>query len=283
MAARPHARTLVAVGLVAGCALALQVLLTRLFAAVLFYHFGFLAISLALLGTGAAGLLLYARPNWFERRPLDATLARWSVALALLLVAVPALLVRLDYDFSGKIELSFAIALGLACLLAALPFTAAGVTIALAIRGYTRHADRVYAFDLAGAALGAIAVVPVMWITDPATLTVVLGAIAALAALLFAGGRRAERIAGVGALAFAAVMAVVAATTSLYFLQPWTHTKPFAERWTPLSRVIGYPPKRGGRFALLFYDRVYAPVPVHTPGTPYPDGRSLGMRSRPLA
>ena len=45
---RPPVHVLVAVGLVAGSTLALQVLLTRIFAAVLYYHFGFMAISLAL-------------------------------------------------------------------------------------------------------------------------------------------------------------------------------------------------------------------------------------------
>ena len=44
------------VGLVAGCVLALQVLLTRLFSAALFYHFSFLSISLALLGAGAGAI-----------------------------------------------------------------------------------------------------------------------------------------------------------------------------------------------------------------------------------
>lgn len=44
--------TLIAVGLVAGATLAYQVVLTRLFSAVLPYHFSFLAISIALLGTG---------------------------------------------------------------------------------------------------------------------------------------------------------------------------------------------------------------------------------------
>ena len=177
---------LVAVGLVAACALALQVLLTRLLAAVLFYHFGFLVISLALLGTGAGGLLLYVRPRWFERPTVEAALARWSAVLALLLVAVPALLVRVSYDFGDKIDWPLVKGLGLVCILAALPFTAAGIVIALAIREYTRHAPRVYAADLAGAALGAALVVPLMWISDPATLTVALGGAAAAAAVLFA-------------------------------------------------------------------------------------------------
>jgi hypothetical protein len=270
---RPAVRALVGIGLVAGCALALQVLLTRLFSAVLFYHFGFLAISLALLGTGVGGLLLYVRPQWFARQPLTTQLMRWSLLLSGLLMLVPFLLVRLDYHFSGSVTGGFALNLGVACLLAALPFTAAGIAIALAIRDYARFAGRVYAADLAGAGIGAAAVVPVMWITDPATLTVALGAVAAVAAILFGGARRVSS----AALAAAVALVVVSAATDVYRLDPVTTGKTVADRWTPLSRVIGYPPKPGSRYAILFYDRVYAPVPVHRPGTPYPTARQLGL------
>ena len=66
VADRPPARVLVAIGLVAGTTLALQVLLTRLFAA-LFYHFSFLAISLGLLGTGGGAILVYVRRRGSNR------------------------------------------------------------------------------------------------------------------------------------------------------------------------------------------------------------------------
>jgi Spermine/spermidine synthase domain len=72
-------------------------------------------------------------------------------------------------------------------------------------------------------------------------------------------------------------LVVVSAATDLYRLDPVTKGRPVADRWTPLSRVIGYPPQRGSRYAILFYDRVYAPVPVHRPGTPYPTSRQLGL------
>ena len=70
---------------------ALQVLLTRLFSAALFYHFSFLSISLALLGAGAGAIAVYVRPAWFERRPLERELGLWSVVLAVLLLVVPLL------------------------------------------------------------------------------------------------------------------------------------------------------------------------------------------------
>ena len=53
MSEQPSLRVLLGVALVAACALAMQVLLTRLFSAALFYHFAFLSISLALLGAGS--------------------------------------------------------------------------------------------------------------------------------------------------------------------------------------------------------------------------------------
>src|SRR5919107_540534 len=104
--ARPPLRALLGVGLLAGSTLALQVVLTRMFAAVLFYHFGFLAISLALLGIGAGAILIYVRPAWFDRLPLERQLARWSAAYGVLLLVVVALLVRLDYTYEG-IDASF--------------------------------------------------------------------------------------------------------------------------------------------------------------------------------
>src|SRR6202049_5086328 len=53
-------RTLLAgLALTSFAALLLELALTRLFSVVLFYHFAFLAISIALLGLGAGGVFAY--------------------------------------------------------------------------------------------------------------------------------------------------------------------------------------------------------------------------------
>src|SRR3712207_1839245 len=96
---QPTVRVLAALGLVTACTLAFQVVFTRLVSTVLAYHFSFLAVSLALLGTGAGALVIYVRPDWFDRRPLEQTLARWAALYALLLVVGPFVLVRLNYSF----------------------------------------------------------------------------------------------------------------------------------------------------------------------------------------
>jgi hypothetical protein len=260
---------------VAATTLALQVLLTRLFSAVLFYHFGFLAISLALLGAGAGAIAVYVRPRWFGRS--GTALARWSLALALSLVLVPLVLVRLDYTHAADVNAGFVATLAAACLLAALPFVAAGVAIALAIRDYTAWSGRVYAADLAGAGLGALAIVPLLRVLDPATLIVALGAVAGVAAILFAPPAGRERRTGLLVAGVGAVMAVVAASSSLYYLDPWTGVKPPYERWTPLSRVIGYAPESGARVGAMSYDRVATPVALRSRAEPPPSARELSL------
>ena len=47
--------------------LLLELSLTRLFSVILFYHFAFLAISIALLGLGAGGVFSYVTKQWLER------------------------------------------------------------------------------------------------------------------------------------------------------------------------------------------------------------------------
>jgi hypothetical protein len=278
---RPPLRALVAVGLVAGTTLALQVVITRILSAALAYHFGFLALSLALLGVGVGALAVYLGPHWFAK-PLHTLLSRWSVVLAGLLIVVPALLVRLDFATgqSARVTAGFAVTLGLTCVLAALPFAAAGVVIALAVRGWSSSIGRVYAFDLTGAGLGALLIVPLLWIASGPTLFVGLGAVAALAALLFGGGRAAAATAAAAIAALA-----IAGTTSLYTLPPLTgpeDQEPVTDRWTPLSRVLGFAPQQGSEFALIFYDRIYAPVPVRT-GDEIPDWRTLRLGPQSVA
>src|SRR6202040_2657561 len=55
----PDRTLLVGLGMTSFAALLLELALTRLFSVVLFYHFAFLAISIALLGLGAGGVCAY--------------------------------------------------------------------------------------------------------------------------------------------------------------------------------------------------------------------------------
>src|SRR3989440_5596224 len=84
-------RTLImlAIALVSFASLLLELSLTRLFSVVLFYHFAFLAISVALLGLGAGGVFAFVwkkRLNRWESRSIAAA------ASALSALAIPIVL-----------------------------------------------------------------------------------------------------------------------------------------------------------------------------------------------
>jgi len=68
LAAHLAPRTVViSVALVSFASLLLELALTRLFSVVLFYHFAFFAISVALLGLGSGGVFAHVRRQWLYR------------------------------------------------------------------------------------------------------------------------------------------------------------------------------------------------------------------------
>src|ERR1700746_222953 len=65
----PESTLLAGLGLTGLVDLLLELSLTRLFSVVLFYHFAFLAISIALLGLGAGGVFAYLLKSRLARFP----------------------------------------------------------------------------------------------------------------------------------------------------------------------------------------------------------------------
>src|ERR1700747_1103000 len=84
----PPATLLAGLGLTSFAALLLELSLTRLFSVVLFYHFAFLAISIALLGLGAGGVFAYLNRAWLAPQETRRLLFRLGVGNAIVVPAV---------------------------------------------------------------------------------------------------------------------------------------------------------------------------------------------------
>ena len=78
--------------------LMLELTLTRLFSATMFYHFAFLAISLALFGSGASGVFLYVLRPRLDDGGASRLLALFSALFAV--ATVIALVVILSHPLS---------------------------------------------------------------------------------------------------------------------------------------------------------------------------------------
>ena len=87
----------VAIGCIACATLIFQVAITRILSVVLWYHFAFLSISLAMLGLGAPGV-------WFALRPPGRGALAWALRAAAIAVPVSIVMIfRLGDDFDrGK-------------------------------------------------------------------------------------------------------------------------------------------------------------------------------------
>src|SRR5437879_9237280 len=96
---------LLGIGASSFAALLLELALTRLFSVVLFYHFAFLAISIALLGLGAGGVFAYLLKRWVSRFDTR-TLGMWlcmvnSVTVLLVLETVLHIPVSLEVSWKN--------------------------------------------------------------------------------------------------------------------------------------------------------------------------------------
>lgn len=132
---------------------ALQVILPRLFSVVLWYHLGFFAVSLAMLG-GAAGAYGIARKARAGTLPNSgALLCGGGLALALAALVV----LRLDIDPTALLSdpISAAKLLALPIVLA-LPFALFGAAMTTTLARAGAALGPVYGASFAGGALGAI-------------------------------------------------------------------------------------------------------------------------------
>jgi hypothetical protein len=174
----------------------IELALTRIFSVVMYYHFAFLAISIALFGVSASGVFAYVARRRLDRYGVDRLLAVQSLIYAACSVFALFWLVRL------RVELQYSPHNLLMMLtiyaLAAVPFFSGGLVVTLAITRLSRQINAVYAADLIGAAAGCLVLIPLLDRLGAPGVVLAAAALAIAAAVLFApsGHRRQVALAG---------------------------------------------------------------------------------------
>ncbi len=194
-------RALVAVAAVAAALLMTELALTRIFSVVMYYHFAFLAISIALFGLSASGVYAFLRRARLDRVPTASLLASRTLVFAACTIVALAVLVRLrvGLNYSPRnLVLMLAI-----YLLAALPFFTGGLVITLAISRFSSRINAVYAADLMGAALGCLVLIPLLNTIGAPGVVLGAAALAVFAAWLFAPEDARRRTLAIGLVVLA--------------------------------------------------------------------------------
>ena len=125
----PNRAMLFGMALCSFAALLLELALTRLFSVVLFYHFAFLAISIALLGLGAGGVFAHLRKSQLARFETRALVSRLCSINALIVPVVLVIVLRIPVS----LEISKANFLRLTAiyLASAVPFFITGLEFSI--------------------------------------------------------------------------------------------------------------------------------------------------------
>ena len=128
--------------------LVFETILTRIFAVTLWYYFGFLAVSIGMLGISAGAMAVYILPD-LGRDRLDETLAACA-ALFGLTALLALLFVHLNVTFIGTQlgDTGFYLRMLAHVLALTLPFLFGGLVLALVFSRFHAEMPRLYFFDL---------------------------------------------------------------------------------------------------------------------------------------
>lgn len=171
------------VALISGAALAYEVLLMRLFSIIQWHHFSYMIIGLALLGYGFSGAIVAVFQRWLLRH---FTLAYLGSLLLFGLTSVTGFMLAQAMPFNAELILwdnHQIIYLMIIFLLLSQPFFFAASAICLAFMQYRQQVSRIYGWDLAGAGLGSLVVIGLLFVAFPQNALIIVGALG-LASLL---------------------------------------------------------------------------------------------------
>jgi hypothetical protein len=144
--------------------LSYEIALMRVFSISLWYHFAFMVISIAMLGIGASGTVLSLFPELRDLRRVSfyVFLLAIGIPLSYLLAnSVPFDPAQLSWDHMQIFNV------GLYYIILCVPFFCFGMIVSAAYTNLPQHASAMYAADLLGAGLGALAMVPLLSLGSP--------------------------------------------------------------------------------------------------------------------
>ncbi|HWB85137.1 MAG TPA: hypothetical protein VG675_13415 [Bryobacteraceae bacterium] len=229
--------------------LLLELSLTRIFSVVFYYHFAFLAISIALFGLGAGGIFSYVVAGW--KAPLFRSLGRLSALNSLLVILALAVILAQKQNLSNW-------DLFLVYFTTSLPFFLSGTIVSLAVSETMERVNRVYFFDLLGASGGCLLLIPLLNLSGgPGTVIAAAVIFAAAAAIWHSMAGSVSGRVGSVALALALVAFLTYNSTNgvlgVRYAKGQKLEKESFVKWNSFSR-IGIAPDRGSGSPMIFID-----------------------------
>jgi len=237
-----------------------EILLTRIFSATMYYHFVFMSISLAMLGFGCSGVLVFLFPRFFSKERCADHLTLFSSFFSVTIILAILVYLRVDSAIIQP-SLSTFFVLFKIFFFIFLPYFFSGLTITLALKHYAKNVTTLYCYDLVGAGIGCVFVIGMLFIYDGISLVLLTSFLAAVSSVIFAQNSTIKLLKKISlCLAFLVFFtfvcnAYVYRFLKIRYVQGVPQTNIIFEKWNPINRVTVYPSEYFGHNALnISYD-----------------------------
>lgn len=259
---------LAAVALLSAATIAYEILLTRLFSIILWHHFAYMIISVALLGVGASGTVLTYFKDRLAAR-LHVSFAAAALAFSLSAIAGFLLAERIPFNPLEVIwDPRQQLYLLQVYLLLSVPFFASALAIGLVLSAAGDEIPGVYRADMVGAGFGSLVIVGLLFLMLPQEALRAAGLLGLAAAFLAASGdKRIVRPAGVIVLAVG--LAILLLPSSVFKLIPSPYKSLSTTLTIPDAKVIE---ERSSPLGLL--------TVVESPAVPFRHAPGVGLTTR---
>lgn len=236
--------TYVGLFLVTLATLMYEILLTRIFSVTMLYHFAFVALSVAMFGMTVGALIVYLLPRVFSPDRVADWLA--AAAFAFPIAMVLSFLTELSVPFRVHPSIVAIYAIVFTYVVITIPFIVSGIVVCLALTGYPSRVSRLYAADLAGAAVGCVLVILVLDYSDGPTAVLWTAMFASLGAVAFARASTWRFRSASIVLSILMALAAVGHTVLVWkhfpifrilYIKGSFEARPLYEKWNSYSRV----------------------------------------------
>jgi predicted membrane-bound spermidine synthase len=205
----------------------------------MYYHFAFMAISLALFGSGASGVFVYISRRLFSPEKVARQLAMFSLLFGLSSLLALYVILKNPLTFDPGSENYYRLAY--IYVATAVPFFFSGCAVTLAITRFSHEITRLYLFDLMGAAIGCMLLIPLLNTIGAINTVLAVAFISSLSAAIFAtsAGRSYTVAAGLISLSLAALVAYNCVTSriDIHKSKGKEETQVLFSKWNSFSRI----------------------------------------------
>ncbi|MBI5374545.1 MAG: hypothetical protein HZA77_03855 [Candidatus Schekmanbacteria bacterium] len=222
-----------------------EIILTRIFSVTLWYHFAFMAISIAMLGMTTGAIIVYLFPLFFtvenSKKHLAISALLFSISIIL------SFMTHISVPFEFSLSVINILSLSLTCIAITVSFIFSGICVCLALTKFPGQISKLYAADLAGAAIGCLLLIYVLGLTDGPTTIFVIALMASIGALLFATDSGSYKISLSISILIALLAIFIVVNTvmvndqrqliRLKYVKGSIEETPIYEKWNSFSRI----------------------------------------------